>query len=287
VKTRLPLTLGVVALGVVAGCKSEPRAVAVAVAASATSAAVSPVLPKSAAVLATPAPQHIALGLETEKIGEGPALRVFVSAPALGLREPIGELRFPFTCVALASEAAGPWRVSCSPRYRQTLAEASVVSGELLLRVTEAKQPPREVKKPLPPGVVLDLPDADASSRLDSCEGVTLTRELSVTFPTANWAPGFTPDSITYLALPGLAEPLPLVKQAGWWQGCRAHDVDGAVEFRCPEGRRHFARITAEASAVRYEWQDTERHVGRVLVPCSARPKLVRPETFSMGYRYF
>lgn len=274
----------VLALGVVAGCKSEPRAAAVAASAS---AAVGPEAPKSTAVVAAPAPERLALGLETERIGEGPALRVFVSAPRLGLREAIGELRFPFTCIALASEAERPWRVSCSPRYRQTLAEASVVAGELLLRVTETKQPARELKQSLPPGVVLDLPDAEATSRLESCEGVTPTREVSITFPTANWAPGFTPDSITYLALPGLAEPLPLVKEAGWWRGCRAHDVEGAVEFRCPEGRHHFARITAEGSAVRYEWQDRDRHVGRVLLPCSAKPKLEKPATFSMGYRYF
>lgn len=276
------LALSALALSALVGCKSEPRAVALA-----ASAAVAPVLLKSAAVVAAPAPEHVALGLETEKLGEGPALRVFVSAPALGLREPIGELRFPFTCIALAGGGERPWRVSCSQRYRQTLAEASVVAGELVLRVSEAKLAVRELKKPLPPGVVLDLPDTEATSRLETCEGVTPTREVVITFPTANWAPGFTPDSITYLALPGLAEPLPLVKEAGWWHGCRAHSVDGAVEFRCPEGRHHFARITAEASAVRYEWHDSERHVGRVLLPCGAKPKLEKPATFSMGYRYF
>lgn len=274
----------VLAFGVLAGCKSEPRAVGLAASAS---AAVAPALPQSAAVAAAPAQRHVALGLETEKIGSGPALRVFISAPALGLREAIGELRFPFTCVALAGEAEKPWRVSCSPRYRQTLAEASVVADDLVLRVSEAKQPVRELKLSVPPGVVLELPDAEVSSRVESCEGVTPTRELSVTFPTANWAPGFTPDSITYLALPGLVEPLPLVKQAGWWQGCRAHGIDGAVEFRCPEARQQFARITNEGAAVRFEWRDQERHVGRVLLPCSAKAKLVVPETFSMGYRYF
>lgn len=275
------------ALGVLVGCKSEPRAAGVAASASAVVTKALPAAASAAASAPAPAPRHVALALETEKVGQGSALRVFVSAPALGLREPLGELRFPFTCVALASEAERPWRVSCSPRYRQTLAEARVVAGELVLRVTEAKQPVRELKKPLPPGVVLDLPDTEASSRVESCEGVTPTREVTITFPTANWAPGFTPDSITYLALPGLAEPLPLVKEAGWWQGCRAHAVDGAIEFRCPEGRHHFARITVEGPTVRYEWQDSERHVGRVLLPCSAKPKLEKPATFSMGYRYF
>jgi hypothetical protein len=60
-----------------------------------------------------------------------------------------------------------------------------------------------------------------------------------------------------------------------------------AIEFRCPEGRHHFARITTEVSAVRYEWQDRQRYLGRALLPCSAKPKLEKPTTFSMGYRYF
>jgi hypothetical protein len=214
-------------------------------------------------------------------------VRVFVSAPTLQLREPVADIRFPFACVALAAEAEKPWRVTCSPRYRKTVAEARLVEGELVLQVFAPNAPAREIRRRLPSTHVLELPDAEASSRIESCDGVKPTRELEVTFPSANWYSGFTPDTITYLALPGLAEPLPLVKENRWWRGCHGVAVDGAVEFRCPEERHHFARITSEGSAVRYEWQDSERHVGRVLLPCTAKAKLVAPETFNMGNRYF
>jgi hypothetical protein len=281
-KTSLAVVAGLCAA---LACKSEKHATPFAT--SLSTLDVPSAAPSAPAALKSPQPTKLTLALETEKLGQGPALRVFVSAPALQLREPIGETRFPFTCVALAAEGEHPWRVSCSPRYRKTLAEARLVAGELVLQVLAPSTPPREVRKPLPPNHVLELLDADASSRLESCDGVTPTRQLEVTFPSANWYSGFTPDSITYLALPGLAEPLPLVKEVGWWRGCHAVAVEGAVEFRCPAERHHFARITTEDSAVRYEWQDTERHVGRVLLPCNAKAKLVAPATFNTGNRYF
>ena len=253
----------------------------------------SPFAPAVSAVVAPPAvatpprPRKVTLGLETEKIGAGPALRVFVTAPALQLREPIAEIRFPFACVALAPEAERPWRVTCSPRYRKTLAEARRVEGELVLQILAPDMVPREVRKRLDPTHVLELPEAEASSRTESCEGIAPTRELEVTFPSANWYSGFTPDTVTCLALPGLAEPLPLVKENRWWRGCHGVAVEDGVEFRCPEERHHFARITNESLAIRYEWRDTERHVGRVLLPCTAKAKLVAPKTFNMGNRYF
>lgn len=280
-RVKETLAFAVALLGALA-CKSENRATFSATSASAVMA------PRAAPVVAAaPPPVKVALGLETEKIGAGPALRVFVTAPALQLREPVAEIRFPFACVALAAEAERPWRVACSPRYRKTLAEARLLEGELVLQVFAPDTPPREVRKRLEPTHVLEMPDAEASARIESCDGITPTRELEVTFPSANWYSGYTPDTITYLALPGLAEPLPLVKENRWWRGCRGVAVDGAVEFRCPEERHHFARITTEGSAVRYEWQDSERHVGRVLLPCTAKAKLVAPATFNMGNRYF
>jgi hypothetical protein len=279
-------TLLVVAgLGVALACKSENHATSFATSAATPIASAAPSSAPVAAV--PPQPSSITLALETEKLGDGPVLRVFVSAPALQLREPVGETRFPFACVALAAQAEQPWRVSCSPHYRKTLAEARLVAGQLVLQVFPANAPMREVRKSVPANHVLQLPDAEASSRFESCDGITPTRELEVTFPSANWYSGYTPDSITYLALPGLAEPLPLVKEAGWWRGCHGVAVDGAVEFRCPAERHHFARITNEGTALLYEWQDSERHVGRVLLPCNAKAKLVAPSTFNTGNRYF
>lgn len=266
-------------------CKSEKRPTPFAGSAAAV-VAPPPVL--SASVVSPPPPaRKVALGLETETIGAGPSVRVLVTAPALQLREPVAEIRFPFACVAVAPATEQAWRVSCSPRYRHPVAKARFVEGELVLQVFAVNAPVREIRRRLPPTRVIEMPEAEASSRIESCDGIVPTREVNVTFPSANWYSGFTPDTITYLALPGLAEPLPLVKENRWWRGCHGVAVDGAVEFQCPAERHHFARITAEAGAVRYEWHDTERHVGRVLLPCSVKAKLVAPATFNMGNRYF
>lgn len=252
---------------------------------SSTSATATPAPPPAASSSANePVTIEAKLSLIAQPDGAG-AVRVLLSAPELQLGEPIAVVRFPYACVATAAEASQPWRVSCSPRYRKALAEAELSAGKLTLRLL-SETPPRSIERAVPSNIKVILSEAVVDARSEPCASAEPKRELRVTFPSANWYAGYKPDSITYLAFPGLAQPLALVNENRWWRGCKAVAADDAVEFRCPD-ERHFARIQSDGSALRFEWRDTTKHVGRVLLPCSAYATLVAPATFNEGNRYF